>query len=392
MQHLWTDNFKQTLRTMKRSAVPAFLFAAALVLFFAQNPFAFELSNILHYTALAICCLCLIFLILINQAKPSFSLGLGLICYLSINWLKHKTGAEFASNGQFLWLCFLMPFNFGLFYLLPAHKLLTKRSLYIIITVLLELAFVQYAENLITTMPYIDICWQTMPLAAAFLWCIMLISLLLAVSLNESYLNTGIFYACSCIFLSFIYADTASGLSAFFLGFVLILSACSLLDFYHRYYYDEIDNIGSFATFLAHSGKKFTFKYSIGLFSINNRDKWCQELGRKKVLLLEKMVIQKIQEMSEDYEIYRYNHEEFIIVFNNQNTKQASSNAENIKRAIAAAEFIFSSGENAKITISIAISEKTRKYMEGAIVAERAHEYLQKSLKFHSNIITIVPN
>ena len=40
------------------------------------------------------------------------------------------------------------------------------------------------------------------------------------------------------------------------------------------------------------------------------------------------------------------------------------------------------------MTISICVSEKTRKYIEPNIVVERGHNGLQKGNKFNSNIVT----
>ena len=392
MRLAWSQNFKQTIITIKRSFLPATLLAAALVLFFAQNPFEFDFSNILHYCFLVISLAGLLFLALINQNKPFFSLSMGIVCYLLLNWLKSKAGDNFITDSRFLWLCALMPLNFGLFYFLPAGKLRTMHSVYILAAMLLELAFIDRAGNLIAECPYIEICWQSMPLWLALLWFIVLVCQLLTICFRATHLNLGLFYGYCSLFLGFIYADTPSGLSVFFLGFALILTTATLLDFHHRYYYDDLENVESYATFLAHSANKFAFKYSIGIFSINDRAKWRAEIGAGKLRTLEQMIVQKIHEFPEEYDVYRYNHEEYIIVFNNQNNKQARDNAENIRRAIAAAEFVFTSGKSAKITISVAIAEKTRKYMEGAIVAERAHEGLQKSYKFNSNIVTIVPN
>ena len=392
MRLAWSQNFKQTIITIKRSFLPATLLAAALVLFFAQNPFEFDFSNILHYCFLAINLAGLLFLALTNQNKPFFSLGMGLACYLLLNWLKSKAGDNFITDSRFLWLCFLMPLNFGLFYFLPTGKLRTMQSVYILAAILVELAFIDRAGNLIAEFPYIEICWQSMPLWLALLWFIVLACQLLAVCFRATHLNLGLFYGYCSLFLGFIYADTPSGLSVFFLGFALILTTASLLDFHHRYYYDDLENVESYATFLAHCANRFAFKYSIGIFSIDNRDKWRAEIGAGKLQTLEQMIVQKIREFPEEYDVYRYNHEEYIIIFNNQNNKQARDNAENIRRTIAAAEFVFTSGKSIKITVSVAIAEKTRKYMEGAIVAERAHEGLQKSHKFNSNIVTIVPN
>ena len=211
----------------------------------------------------------------------------------------------------------------------------------------------------------------------------LLILLLFVFSFHPTFLNAGTFYACTCLFLGFIYADSASGLSAFFLGFTLISACAFMLDFYRHYRYDLLENVGSYTAYLNNGNGKFAFKYSIGVLSINERDKWVADIGIDKVRTLEQLIIDKIHELPENYDIYRYNDEAFIIVFNNQIAKQAT---------IAAAEFVFSSGRSVKITVSICISEKTRKYIDAQIVAERAYDGLLKGSRFNNNIVTTVPN
>lgn len=385
-------SFKQTFSTIRRSFLPAGLLAAAAMTFFAQNPFEAGFSLTLHLIFLGLSAVCLLFLYMTNRARPFFGILLGLMSYLLINWLRKQPDTELLTDSQFLALCFVVPLNLGIFYFFPRGKLQTAQTKYILIALLFEFYLLPYLGGFLQQIPYIEATWQNIPLWSALLWMILLIWLLFDISFHNTFLNAGTFYACTCLFLGFIYADSASGLSAFFLGFTLISACAFMLDFYRHYRYDLLENVGSYTAYLNNGNGKFAFKYSIGVLSINERDKWVTDIGIDKVRTLEQLIIDKIHELPENYDIYRYNDEAFIIVFNNQIAKQATESAEEIRRSIAAAEFVFSSGRSVKITVSICISEKTRKYIDAQIVAERAYDGLLKGSRFNNNIVTTVPN
>ena len=60
--------------------------------------------------------------------------------------------------------------------------------------------------------------------------------------------------------------------------------------------------------------------------------------------------------------------------------------AEDIRRTFASTEFIFDKKESLKLTVSICVSEKTRKDLNAAEVISRAHNTLQKANALNSNI------
>ena len=98
------------------------------------------------------------------------------------------------------------------------------------------------------------------------------------------------------------------------------------------------------------------------------------------------MIINKIRELDTGALIYRYNSDEFILVFKNEDKKQSYEYLENIRRAVAGAEFVLDRRQIVKVTISAGVSEKKRSDADADVVLERTREVLQKAYKFTQNI------
>jgi GGDEF domain-containing protein len=209
------------------------------------------------------------------------------------------------------------------------------------------------------------------------------------ISVKNSIINTGLFFIAGSLFMGMIYANTASGLTVFFLSFIIIAAVTIVIDLYNRYHYDYLENVGSKNAYLVHANSKFPFKYTIVLFSIDNGDKLQKAIGHRKYKALEQMLVNRILELPYELTLYRYNDNELIMVFKNEDAKHVKEFADNIRHTIAASEFVFTDRKNVKITISVCVSEKTRKDLNAAEVTERAHNALNKSHHFNCNITTV---
>lgn len=382
-------NIKYIFATIKSSFLPAFLFLLCLLTFYSSNPYSEGIPYFLHYTFLVISSLTLGLLYVANQAKPLFGLLIGIVSYMIINNLKAQYGANFFSQAEFQCLCFFLPVNFFILSFLPQSKLKTLHNAYLLLALLFEAVILQHFCEYIKLIPHIDITIETVPLWSCFLWLTLLTALVIFISFNNATINTGQFYAAAGLFLGLIYASTSSGLTTFFLGFSTILLCSSVLDMYRRYNFDYLEHVGSKNSYLAHANSKFPFKYTIALFSLDNRDKIKQIVGDVKMGHLEQMIINSILEMPYELTLYRYSESEIIMVFKNEDAKHAKEFADNIRHNIAASEFVLSNNIGYKITVSVCVSEKTRKDRNAEEVTERAHLALQKSYHFNGNVTTI---
>lgn len=382
-------NLRYIMSTIKKSFLPAFLFACGMILFYAQNPYEENTSFSFHIAFYTVSFIGLSLLILINHSKPFFSFLTGVICYIALNWCKNKYGAAYISSIEYNWMCLILPLNLLIFYFLSPKKLQSRFSFYLLVFILAQLAFVQHFGDCIKALPNLDINFGAMPMEATAVWILILAPISIDISFKNTFITTGLFYADSCLFLGLMYSNTADGVTTFFLSFALILCCATFLGLYHQYNYDILENVGSYNSYLNRANNKFPYKYTIGLFSIDNRDKLLKILGENKLQELEQMLVSHILKQPYNIEMYRYAApNELIMVFKNEDAKHTMEYVDNIRHTIAASEFILSNGKNLKITISASVSEKTRLDLNATSVTTRAHNALQKAYRFNCNIVT----
>ncbi|MDO4162604.1 MAG: hypothetical protein Q4D80_06365 [Pseudomonadota bacterium] len=384
-----SGSVKYILSTIKSSFLPALLFAGGMVVFFAQNPYIPEVTFTFHTAFYILAFLGVTLLCIVNRSKPFFSLITGIVSYIFLNWSKNKYGTDYQSCTEYLWICFALPLNLLLFYYLDPHKLQSKIGFWLSVFLLGQLFFIQHCGNIIRQIPYLNLNFGNMPMIAAALWFLIFMPVAIDISIKNTRLNTGLFYADACLFMGLMYSGNVSAVTTFFLCFALILFATTLTDLYHQYNYDILENVGSYNSYLNHANSRFPYKYTIGLFSIDNRDKLLKILGSRKMQELEQMLVNRIRDFPYDISVYRYlNPEELIMVFKNEDAKHTMEYADNIRHVIAASEFFFTNGKSIKITISASVSEKTRLDLNATSVTTRAHNALQKAYRFNCNIVT----
>lgn len=384
-----TENIKYIFSTIKSSFLPAVLLFIGLISFYAQNPYTDGTAAVLHYLFFFTAFVNIILLYLADRSKPLFSLLLGVVSYIIINSLKIRYGSAYMSSSEFYCLCFVLPINFVFLYFLPQSQLQAKRNTYLLLGLLLMTAILSRLHFVFAFIPHINIALEAIPLWACVFWIVLLTPLALNISFKNTVTNTGLFYADASLFMGIVYSNTPSGLCTFFLGFSLILLCVTVLDIYRSLHYDYLENVGSKAAYMHHANSKFPFKYTIALFSIDNRDKLIGAIGDAQCRILDQMVVNRILEMPYELSIYRYNESELIMVFKNEDARHVKEFADNIRRQIAAAEFVFASHKSVKITISVCVSEKTRKDLDASEVTERTHNALQKNYRFNCNIVTV---
>ncbi|MBR1398936.1 MAG: hypothetical protein IJ564_02015 [Alphaproteobacteria bacterium] len=380
-------NLKYILSTIKSSFLPALIFALGLFSFYACNPYELSANVFLHYAFLGVACFTICALYAVNLSKPFFSLLCGTLCFIIINELKKQNPDGYMQSYEYLWICMLLPFNLLLFYFIPQTRLKTRRNFYLFLAVLSEAAFAHNFGGFISNLLSPDLMVECMPVWGLIIWVSMLAFVAVDISFKNTITNTGLFYADSCLLFGLMYSDSFSGFAGFFLCFALISLVTALFDLYNKYRYDVLENVNSYQAYLSHAANKFPFKYTIGVFCIDNREKIIRELGYSYVKNLEQLVINQLLEMPYNITVYRYNASHFIMVFKNETARHVMEYGEEIRHRIAASEFMFSNNISVKITISNCISEKTRKDLNAAEVINRAYLKLQQHTKFNLNLL-----
>ena len=151
------------------------------------------------------------------------------------------------------------------------------------------------------------------------------------------------------------------------------------------YFKDRLTGLYSLNTYLRHS-KNFPLKYSLGVICIDDYLKLLKVFGVRQTNLLIKMLVSKIKDVSMGADIYRYNDDEFILIFKNEDKKQCIEYLETIRRNIAGSEFVLNSKRVVKITISAGVSEKKRSDADVEPVLMRTREAVQRTYKFTQNM------
>ena len=155
---------------------------------------------------------------------------------------------------------------------------------------------------------------------------------------------------------------------------------------YQSTYKDELTELPGRNSFLLHS-KDFPLKYSIGLILIDDYERLSKVFGRQGINSLVKMISQRLQDTETEAQIYRYNDDEFVVLFRGEDKKSAFNRVEQMRRSIASAEFMLRGYKKPiKLTVSGSVSEKKRSDANAVEVLVRADKALQKAYRFTQNI------
>lgn len=342
-----------------------------------------------HYFFMLLSSVGLILLYVSRRSNAFFILLLGVATYIIINYLKNGFGDIFYQTPEFKCTALLVALDYIALYFIPNHRNNRRIETWTILLLLLQCTLAQHLCNLLKMPDWYDIGLEAMPLGSAMIWFITAFALLLSICRYNSILKSGLFFAQLSAFMGITYAAFNDGASIFFTGFAVIIVTTAAIDIYRGFHYDVLENVGSKSAYLKHAASKFPFKYTIAVFSIDNRDKLLQVIGAAKMQTLEQMIIEQIRNMPYSISFYRYNEAELIMVFKNEYVKHTKEFADNIRHNIASSEYIFANRKSLKITISVCVSEKTRKDLNAGEVIERAHSALQKNYRFNCNITTI---
>ena len=103
------------------------------------------------------------------------------------------------------------------------------------------------------------------------------------------------------------------------------------------------------------------------------------------------MISERINNAGTDAVIYRYNDDELVTIFKNEGKNAAFEQMEQIRRAVASADFHLRKHKKAiKLTVSGCISEKKRSDANILEVLNRTRKALQKTSSFSCNITSKV--
>lgn len=371
---------------LKNTTLPAMIFAVAVLFFYAGEPFSNETLltlNAVFYIAQG---LIFIALLIFNRSKPIFISLISLLSYIIINALKQSYGAEFSTTAAFHNLTTLAIINFIIFYFLPEKKFFRTHNMYGLLFILLEFSLIEHLSNLnITLIPTTEDLINQINL---LLFGIALLCLFISFSYSGSILDSGLFFAIFNYGLGFTYSNTASGQITFFCAGTITLAITLGEHIYYTMFHDLETGLSSRKSFMQHA-KTFPPKCSLGIILIDDYDRLKKIFKRQGIKNIVKMLSRKINEVETEAQIYRYEADEFVLIFRGKNQKEAFDRVETIRRAIASSSFgIRGINKPLKLTVSGAVTEQKRSDGSAIEVLLRADKALQKSYRFAQNITT----
>jgi len=382
-------HFNLILPQIQNSLLPALIFACAFLGYFLYGEIPFSILKDLHIIFWSLNISSIVILLYFNRRKPLFFSITIMLSYIIINRLKHQYSLDFLSTTDYINLCFFVPLNLTLFYFLPDYKILHKHNIYWLIFLFVQLSICEHLNTLNINLSFnssvdsINLNSLSVILFILFLICAFI------KSCQTGYINdTALFFSGLNIFAGFYYSASSTALCIFFTAATITSFVSLIKNINYSLYYDYLTGLSNRRSYLEES-QKFPLKYSLSVICIDNYTHLYKILGTIKMQKLIKMLTNRLSELEINNPIYRYSQDEFIIVFKNDNLKQSFEKLDNIRREIAASEFMFShKRKGIKITISGCVSEKKRSDANANEVLHRARNTLQKTYQFTQNLIS----
>lgn len=379
---------EQFFPLIKNILMPAFLFTLSLICFYAFHEISLTSLTTLHCAFYIISFASFLILLYFNQLKPVFYILIMALSYILINILKNKYAQDYAATSYYTSLCFFVPLNLLGFYFIPDNRLLCRTNVYFLLAIFVQFSlgeiFGKYDFQLNLT--FAEGHLGNLSILGLIIFLITLTIFFLKASKDGFIMNYALFFCTLNLMFGLIYSDNPTALTIFFCSGSLTLMLAIIHNIYYNTYKDALTGLPSRNSYMLQSAS-FPLKYSLGVVRIDNYEELRNIFGRRDRDLLVRMITGKIiEEFGEEY-LYRYSADEFILIYKNENKNESFEHLEQIRRAIASAEFILSNRKKSiKLTVSTCVSEKKRSDANSIEVLYRIRKTLQKANEFSHNI------
>lgn len=373
-------SLRKILSTIKTSFLPALILALCVWFYFALQPFeAPELSffHLMFYLAAGGT---LIFLLCTDQQKPAFLTAWILGSYMALNRLGFPMMPGWHFNVGLNLLFIATPLNALWFQLMTDGKLFCRKNFNVTLAVLAEAAVIEHIVRQ-------DILWTSNWLfyAGCIVWLAVIAVLLLRLSVGGDIKTAAYVYAVMALFMGFNGSRETSFILYFFAS-VLILLAGTVHQYIYALFKDPLTGVFSARAYVWKSARSFPLKYSLGIVCLDNYDKLEKAFGQRRIDKLIRMIVGIIETTLPNAVVFRYDSDEFILIFNNEDKKQGYEYLETVRRAVAGSTFVISRDTRLKVTVSAGISEKKRSDADADVVLNRTREAVRRAYKFTQNM------
>lgn len=373
---------------IKNIFIPAILFTIALLSFYGSPDFSAASLKTLHYSFYLLSFASFMVLLYFNQRKPAFYILLMSLSYILINIFKNTFGIEYTTTSYYINLCFFLPLNLFLFNFIPNNKLLCRTNVYLLLAIFVQFSICEFLgkENFKLNITLLDGHIGDLSILGFLCFASSLVLFLIKSSKDGSIMHYALLFTVLNIMFGMIYSSNATSLTLFFSASALTLLIAIIQHIHYHTYKDALTGLPSRNSYIIDSNS-FPLKYSLGLVKLDNYSQMQNMFGKKNKETLVRMITNKIMEENGEENLYRYSDDEFIVLFKNENKNESFEHLEQIRRAIASAEFILNDRKKSiKLTVSTCVSEKKRSDANAIEVLYRIRKNLQKANEFSHNI------
>ena len=327
-------------------------------------------------------------LLYFNQKQPVFFILFVALSYILINFFKNFFGENFATSAYYINLCFFLPINLLIFGFLPQNKLLNKSNVFLLLAIFIQFSINEFLgrADFKINLRLFNGHIENISSLGFILFIITSVSFLIKASYSGRILCYASLFSSLNILFGMLYSNTPTALPIFFCSAAITLLISIIFDIYYSIHKDILTGLPSRYSYIL-SSSNFPLKYSIGVVSIDNYIQMQNIFGRRDRDMLVRMIASKITEEHTPENVFRYNEDEFVLIFKNENKKESFEHLEKIRRSVASAEFILHNRRKGiKLTVSTCVSEKKRSDANSMEVLYRIRKNLQKANEFSHNI------
>lgn len=381
-------NVERIFPLIKNILIPAILFGTALICFYAFGQISASSLTFLHMAFYTTSFISFMILLYFNQRRPAFYILLLVLSYVLINYLKNSFGTDYATTPYYINLCFFLPLNLLAFYFIPPTRLLIRMNVFLLLALFAQFSVGELLGHLDfrINLSLFDGHFGNISILGFILFIITLTLFFIRASQNGTILSYAMFFCSLNLLFAMLYSDSPTALTIFYSCAALTLMLAIIHDLYYNTYKDLLTGLPGRYSYVINSAS-FPLKYSIGLVCIDDYAQLLNVFGRNDRNTLVRMITAKIIDEEGSENLYRYNDDEFLLIFKNENKNEGFEHLEKIRRAIASAEFILNNRKKPiKLTVSTCVSEKKRSDANSMEVLYRIRKTLQKTNDFSHNI------
>ncbi len=372
---------------MQNSWIPAALLLIFGCLHLLFNPLPLYLQNIFHILFFAINITSIVLLGMYNRNRSLFSIVIILLTYIAINYQKHTFGVIYYLTPAYMNMTFLVIIGLIFFYFLPNRPFFSIDTLSFLIVIFAAFALCEWLNSLQIKMdfsPFIEF-ESGLQVFSISLFILGILIMLLHSSINNKILSTYNAYTVINIMLALYLSNQSSSLSLFFVSASLTALGGIVSQHIFTIYKDSTTGIFNGKAFIKHAGK-MNNKYGLGIIYIDDYKHLLQAFRKSGANDVVKMISKRISSIDPNGILYRCTPNEFVIIFPNIEKGTAYKRLDDIRRQIAASEFILPKIKRPlKITVSCCIAVRKREE-KVANLYMRALKKLQKASRFSQNI------